>query len=96
MCLQDKDIIEIEILEKDNVINNVKFLNYDIKCKTNEYGNYLGIDIFILHYPKGRDVECNSGRLSYIKTPKEFKFLHILYNEGKRRFFSYTGTYIFS
>ena len=81
--LQDKDIIAIEILEKDNLINNVKFLNYDTKCKINEYGNYLNIDTFILHYPKGRDVECNCGRILDIKNQKEFQFLLSLYNEAK-------------
>jgi hypothetical protein len=42
VCLEDKDVTFIEILEKDYLINNVKFLNYDLDCKTNEYGNYIG------------------------------------------------------
>ena len=75
---EDKDITAIEILEKDNLINNVKFLNYDLNCKINEYGNYLDIDTFIMHYPKEKYLECNSGKIIFIKSPKEFQFHHTL------------------
>ena len=76
--LKDKDITAIEILEKDNLINKVKFLNYDSNCKINDYGNYLDIDTFIMHYPKEEYLECNSGKIIFIKSPKEFQFHHTL------------------
>ena len=77
VCLEDKDVTAIEILEKDYLINNVKFLNYDLDCKTNEYGNYIDIDVFIMHYPKEKYLECNSGKITFIKS-KEFQFHHTL------------------
>lgn len=78
VCLEDKDVTAIEILEKDNLINNVKFLNYDLNCKFNVYVNYLDIDTFIIHYPKEKYIECNSGKITLVKSPKEFQFHHTL------------------
>ena len=82
-CLPDKNITAIEILEKDNLFNKIQFLSYDPECKTIEYGQYLSKkkDIFILHYPKGKDLECNCGMFDGVKIPKQFQFLHTLYNE---------------
>ena len=50
---KNKDIIGIEIKEEDNIINTVKFLNYDINCKKDNYKNYLEKDAFIMHHPNG-------------------------------------------
>lgn len=76
--LQDEDITTIEIYKEDNLIDNVKFLNYDKKCQIQNYDNYLDIDTFILHHPKGEDLECNSGKIIQVKSPKEFEFQHTL------------------
>ena len=74
-----KDIIGIEIKEEDNIKNNVKFLNYDINCQKNQYDNYLGKDVFILHHPLFRDLECNSGKiLTFTEDVQYYEFHHNL------------------
>ena len=78
ICLEDKDVSAVEIIEKDKKKNKVKFLNYDTSCNNLTYGNYLGVDTFILHHPNGEDLECNSGRIFRIKDPKIFEFVHTL------------------
>ena len=83
-CLKNEEVSAIEILEKDNLINKVKFLNYDTECKTELYGKYLTeekINIFILHYPKGKDLECNCGMFYEVKKLNQFQFSHTLYVE---------------
>jgi V8-like Glu-specific endopeptidase len=75
----EKDIIGIEIKEEDNIKNNVKFLNYDINCQKNQYDNYLGKDVFILHHPLYRDLECNSGKiLTFREDVYDYEFHHNL------------------
>ena len=76
-----EDIIGIEIKEEDNIINNVKFLNYDINCKKDNYKNYLEEDAFILHHPENRDLECNSGKILTFIKGCDYEFEHNLDTE---------------
>ena len=82
-CLKEEKITAIEILEKDILFNKVKFLKYDTECKESQYGQYLiqKKNIFILHYPKAKDLECNCGMIDKVKKPHEFQFMHTLYIE---------------
>ena len=73
-----KDITIIEIIVQDNLIDKVKSLEFDINCKLSTYGDYLNKDIFIMHHPKGEDLECNSGRIVMIKEPNIYEFQHTL------------------
>ena len=75
---KNKDIIGIEIKEEDNIINTVKFLNYDINCKKDNYKNYLEKDAFIMHHPNGRALECNSGKILKLNDDEECEFHHTL------------------
>ena len=74
----EKDIIGIEIKEEDNIKNNVNFLNYDINCTKENYEKYLEKDVFILHHPKCRDLECNSGKIVAFEDGRDYEFHHNL------------------
>ena len=73
-----KDITIIEIIVQDHLIDKVKSLELDINCKLSTYGDYLNKDIFIMHHPKGEDLECNSGKIVMIKEPNIYEFQHTL------------------
>ena len=80
ICLIDQDITAIEILDKDEIKNNVKFLSCDLSYKP-DYSNYIDKDIFSLHYPFGDYLECSSGKVLIVKSPKKFEFQHSLDTE---------------
>ena len=65
------DITIIEIKESDNIIKDIDFLYYDLNYKIG-YEQYLNIDIFTLHYPKGEESYSNGKIIEIIKENNEF------------------------
>ena len=65
-----KDITCIQI--KENEINNITYLNYDLNYKRG-YNQYLNIEALALGYPKGNDLSSGSGK---IKGINKFEFNH--------------------
>ena len=62
-CFQKPiDIIIIEILESDNLENEIKYLKRDYLYGEG-YEKYLSEDIYILHHPKGGEIECLRGKI---------------------------------
>ena len=80
LCLKDKDITAVEILDKDKIKEKVKFLNYDSECNYTNYMNYLNIEIFIMHHPNCKEYEIK-GNIIKIREPMDFEFQHNLYTE---------------
>ena len=80
ICLSKQDITAIELIDKDDIKNNVKFLTYDLTSKP-DCNDYKDKDIFSLHYPYGIDLECSSGKILIVKSPKQFEFQHSLDTE---------------
>lgn len=80
-CYPEKDISIIEIIEQDYLEDKVKALEFDLNCKNNTYGDYINKDIFIMHHPKGEDLECNSGKIVMVKEPNIYEFQHTLDTE---------------
>ena len=81
--LQEKayDLSAIEIIDKDNLIDKVKFLDYDLNCKKENYPKYLNADAFILHHPNGvEDLKFSSGKIVVIND-SERSFQHTLDTE---------------
>ena len=77
-CNKNKDITAIQILNKDNLIDKVKFLVYDTKCEYSQYENYLNIEAFIFHHPNDQELKYNSGRIIKINYPEDNEFEHNL------------------
>ena len=76
LCLFDKDITAIEILEKDIIRHKVRFLNYNKKSV-----NYLNIEVFIFHHPNGEKLQWNKGKILDVGVPKEYEFEHNLFTQ---------------
>lgn len=78
LFLQNRDITAIQILEKDDLKDKIKYLKYDSECDYSNYGNYLNIDAFIMHHPNGEELKCNSGKIVMVREPQMFEFIHTL------------------
>ena len=63
MTFFDYNVVSIDILPKDKIRDKVKFLTfqYDYRFKYDE--SYINRNIIIIHYPNGKDLECNSGKI---------------------------------
>ena len=70
-----KDITAIEIKEKDDIYNNIEFLDIDLNYK-NGYYQYLNADIFSVQYPIGGESTIASGKILEID---EFEFGHSMF-----------------
>lgn len=80
-CFPEKDITIIEIINKDQLIGRIKPLEIDENCRPSTYEDYLNKDIFIMHHPKGDDLECNSGKIVMVQEPNNYEFQHTLDTE---------------
>ena len=78
LCLEDKDITAIQIIQTDILMKNIKCLSYEKTYEYLNYQKYLNKDVFTLHYPKGEDLECASGKIIKINYPNEFEFQHTI------------------
>lgn len=70
--IKELDIVAIQIVEKDTIIDEIKFLNYD----ENEDEKYINKDVFILQYPKCKELEFSNGKIN--KKINGYEFLHSL------------------
>ena len=63
MTFFEYNVVSIDILPKDKIRDKVKFLTfqYDYRFKDDE--SYINRNIIIIHYPNGKDLECNSGKI---------------------------------
>ena len=71
------DITAIEILDKDEINNNIKYLSYDLNYEEG-YNQYINADIFSLQHPLGNDIECASGKIIKISSNNNFEFIHTI------------------
>ena len=71
-----KDITFIQI--KENEINNITYLNYDLNYERG-YNQYLNAEVLSLGYPNGKDLSTGSGK---IKGIGEFEFYHNIPTEN--------------
>ena len=69
------DVSIIEIKEKDYLEKNL-FLNLDDNIlNIDQYQIYKDISIYLLHYPKGENIECSIGVLKNISD--DYELLHL-------------------
>ena len=66
------DITIIEIKDSNEIIKDIKFLDYDLNY-VKGYEQYLNVDIFTLEYLKGKDICAASGCIKGILNDYEFK-----------------------
>lgn len=78
LFLSEYDITAVEIIDKDNLKDKVKFLNYDLNCKKENYNCYLYADSFTMQHPNGNELECSSGKIVEVESPRDFAFQHTL------------------
>ena len=80
ICLNanDQDITAVEILEKDELKNKVKFLTCDLNY-IDGYEQYLKQEVFILEHPHGETLHGDVGLIvNFSKMNQNYKFNHTL------------------
>ena len=78
ICLNDQDITAVEILEKDELKNKVKFLTCDLNY-IDGYEQYLKQEVFILEHPHGETLHGDVGLIvNFSKMNPNYKFNHTL------------------
>ena len=68
-----RDMAIIEIKEKDEIYNDIIFLDYDLNCIKTKYPKYKGADVFSIEHPCGKDASSESGIIININ---EYEFDH--------------------
>ena len=63
----------IEIKEKDEIYNDIIFLDYDYNGIHKGYSIYKEVDVFSIEHPNGKDASCASGMIINIF---EYEFDH--------------------
>ena len=81
LCLKKENITAIEILDKDIIRKEVKFLKYDKKCTKHQIQNYSNIETFIFHHANGENLQCNKGKILEVGSPLEYEFKHNMYTQ---------------
>lgn len=72
------DSILIEIIDNDLIKDKVKFLEIDSNFDNYGVEDFYNKDIFIIHYPKGEELECASGKIVMPHIPEHYNFQHNL------------------